>query len=52
MTRETDSIISTLGVRRAGHVARVRARLAAGETQVDSPSGEPSGAQIGRASPA
>ena len=53
MTGETDSIFSTLGARRAGHGARARARarLAAGGSQVDSPSGEPSGAEIGPARP-
>ena len=50
MTRETDSIFSTLGARRGGHGARTR--LAAGGSPVDSPSGEPSGAEIGRARPA
>ena len=48
-TRETDSIVSTLRARRAGHGAR--ARLATGESPVDSPSGEPSGAEIGLARP-
>ena len=50
MTRETDSIFSTLGSRRGGHGARTR--LAAGGSPVDYPSGEPSGAEIGRARPA
>ena len=48
---ETDYIFSTLGTRRAGHGARARARLAAGGSSVDSPSGDPSGAEIGRAKP-
>ena len=38
-SRETDSIFSTLRARRAGHGARVRARLATGGSPVDSPSG-------------
>ena len=52
MSRETDSIVSTLGARRVGHGARARVRLAVGGSPVDSPSSDPSGAEIGRARPA
>ena len=52
VTRETDSICSNMGARRAGHGARARAGLAAGAPPVDSQSGEPNGAEIGRARPA
>ena len=52
MIRETDSNFSTLGARRAGHGARARARLAGGGPPVDSPSAEPSDAEIDRVSPA
>ena len=52
VTRETDLIVSTLGARCAGHEARARARLAAGESPVIFPSVEPSSAEIGRARPA
>ena len=51
VTRETDSIFSTPGARRAGHGARARAKLMAGGSPVDSPSGEASGAEVGRARP-
>ena len=51
-TRENDSMFSTLRARRAGHGARARARLATGGSPVDSPSGKPSGAEIGLARPA
>ena len=44
--RETDSIFSTLRARRAGHRARARARLATGGYPADTPSAEPSGAEI------
>ena len=52
VTREIDSIFSILGARRAGDGARATARLAAGGSPVDFPSGEASGVQIGRARPA
>ena len=50
-TRETDSIFSALRARCAGHGARARARLATGGSPVDSPSAEPSGAEICLARP-
>ena len=50
-TRETDSFFSTLRACRAGHGARARARLATGWSPVDSPSAEPSGAEICLARP-
>ena len=51
VTRETDSIVSTLAARRSGHGARAKARLAGSGYPVDSPSAEPSGAEIGPARP-
>ena len=45
------SIFSTLRARRAGRGARARARLATGGSPVDSPSAEPSGAEICLVSP-
>ena len=50
-TRENDSILSLLRARRAGRGARARARLATGGFPVDSPSTEPSGAEICLARP-
>ena len=41
VTRETDSIFSTLGARRAGHGARARARLAGGRVSGRFPVGRP-----------
>ena len=51
VSRETDSIFSTLRARRAGHGARARARLATGGSPVDSPSAEASVAEICLAMP-
>ena len=42
---------NTGGARRTGHGARARARLATGGSPVDSPSAEPSGAEICLARP-
>ena len=50
-SRETDLIFSTLRARRESHGAKARARLATDGSPVDSPSSEPSGAEICRASP-
>ena len=52
VTRELTRFFLTLGARRTGHGARARARLAVGGPSVNSPSAEPSGAEIGRPRPA